>query len=379
MPSLSLGAVAGGYYVKPTTNWTVIPTTAGTGRYLNGQDTRVSIGRINYFDGKIFVVVSDQFAGANTFGIWHNTDPVNNPTGWTAFNPLGGTTAQNYSNISYNASQGRWYYAGPGFLVTSTTLGGTTSNTTPTTTYEGNFGSDFTPTGIAHNGSRTVVVYRGWAGTFSTSGAIFTTDNGLNYTQRVAFNSGRGFNDVCYSGSNTFIAVGRDHIVARSTDNGVNWNYTSLTNEGFGPHDIVKVASNGAGVIVARGIFALWTSTDNGVSWTKTYTDPVLTYTNYTQISPTNAQPVAYPASIEWNSQINGFVAMFGGVQVCSNSNGTTWTRNNFFPVTGLVINQAVYHPINDYWVAVHSKSNTDQYSPGVSKALAWTDNIRGI
>jgi hypothetical protein len=376
-----LGTIASSNFTVPKVNWTTLSTTAGSGRYLNGQDTRNMVARFSYVEGNVFAIMAEQYAGSGTYGVWYNSDPVNNLTGWTAVNPLGGTSAQNCTFVSYNSSQGRWYWGGSPWLVTSTSLTGTKVNTSPSTTYEGNYGTGYSAMDIAHNGSRTVVVYRGYDGSQAGNfGTIWSTDNGIDFTQRIAYNSNK-VNCVVYAGNNTFIAGTSDGFVRISTDNGSNWNTTaSFPNEGYGPTDVVRLASNGAGLVVARLPYALYTSSNYGSTWTKTYTDSPAFSNNYTRNAPGNAQPNSFPVSIDWDAANSRFVAMFGAVQLVSNSAGTSWTQNTLFTnaLTGIYIGSAVYHPVQNYWLAGLCKSNSDQYSNGVAKVLAWTNNITG-
>jgi hypothetical protein len=381
-----LGTIASSNFTVPKVNWTTLSTTAGTGRYLNGQDTWNMVARLSYIEGNVFAIMAGQNAGANTFGVWYNSDPANNLTGWTAVNPLGGTSAQACTFVSYNSSQGRWYWGGTTWVVTSTSLTGTKVNTSPNTTYEGNLGTTYSPMDIAHNGSRTVIVYRGWDGPGGGAfGTIWTTDNGIDFTNRIAYNSNR-LNCVVYAGNapglgHTFVAGTADGFVRISYDNGNTWSNTaSFPNEGYGFTDVVKLASNGAGTVIARLPYALYTSTNYGATWTKTYTDSPATSANYTRNAPTNAQPNSFPVSIEWDAANSRFVAMFGAVQLVSNSTGSTWTQNTTFSFanTGIFIGSAVYHAGLNYWVAAQCKSNSDAYSTGVAKVLAWTNNITG-
>lgn len=390
MPQMPAGVVSSGYYIKPTTNWTPLTIANTSGSYLNGQTGWVMISDIAWVNGAFWITVSQQeWQGVEQAAHYYNTDPVANPTGWQRYNPNGapGAFPPGYSSFVGYAN-GKYYWTQHGYIWYSSSITGT--RTQPQTTNgdplgrEGYYGGEYVMSSLASNGSRVIIT--GLAiNTTSNMGEMWRSDDGVLFTRILGnphFYYGKPMTDVAYLGNNTFVAtVGVSGQYLRSTDNGNNWSTLTLPSA---PDKCMRIASNGAGKAVIRGTYGLWSTTDYGANWTKTFTDPVLSTIYNTQNAPGNGYLNSYPHTVEWSADDNCFVYMTGEYQWYSDSNGANWTKNtNFvYPThTGEnAVSMCAYSPTLKYWLSVAAKKNSDQYSnAGNTKFLSWTDNIKGI
>lgn len=381
MPTLSLGSVAGGNYVAPKTNWTNIPLTNSAGHYMFGQDTRAMVADVKYFDGKFWVIFSDQYSPVGTNTAWYNADPVGNPGGWQGIVYNGGNSAHYGSPVAhYNSTQGIYYWGqagvGDGYLRTSTTITGTKTyrNIFDDT---GGSGGMYAPMGIDSNGGRTVLCGRA-VNSNNNWGCMFYTDNGINYTQRGNYLLQR-LNDVVYVGNSVFLVLGNGGTLYRSASNGSGFE-TIPVPDGSNPN-YIKGASNRNGKVVIIGEnYKLYTSTDYGVTWSNSFTHAIM----YAYFRPTNNPGNQYinsfPVSIHWSESDNCFVYMAGNQQWYSDANGANWTQNTTFSSSVLGSNQVSMTAKGpDYWLGVAAKNVYDAQTSGLAKSLAWTDNIKGI
>ena len=391
MPQMPAGVVSSGYYVKPKTNWTPLTINNTSGNYLFGQTGWVMIADIAWVNGAFWITVAQQeWQGVEQAAHYWNADPVGNPTGWQRINSNGapgvfGPTPASFVGFANN----KYFFSQSGGILSASTPTGTRTSAGTTTNgdplgREGYYGGEYTLSGMASNGSRTILTALAIT-TTGGMGEMWRTDDGSTYTRILGnphFYYGRPASDVAYLGNNTFVAtVAASGLYLRSTDNGDNWSVLTLPSP---PDKCYKISSNGAGKAVIRGTYGLWSTTDYGATWTKTFTDPVLySYLN-AQNSPGNSYPNSYTQTIEWSADDNCFVYMSGIYQWYSDANGANWTQNTFFTYpthTGVnAVNMCAYSPTLKYWLSCAAKNNDSQYSnTGTSKFLSWTDNIKGI
>lgn len=382
MATLSLGAVAGG--VAPqVTDWTQLSVPNTSGNYLFGQTTRSMIARVQWVNNAFVVTVADQDFSGTTYSHWYNTNPVANPTGW-----VGGVLSGQRGTIAgYNSSQGKYYYGGggvgSGWLVTSNSQFGTLENTSTSTTYWNYYGWYYNPTGIDHNGVRTMITYR--SNSNNDVGTVWMWE-GSYWSQKESWNSYK-FNDVAYLGyyapndQHVWVTVSDGGLMNRSTNNGDSFTDRRQIDSAQPSQNLTKIASNRAGKAVIRGYYCLLTTTNYGESWTKTFTDPTLYSSLNVVNAPGNNYITSHPMSLTWSDDDNCFVYVNGDQQWYSDANGANWTRNTKFTGAGagLTNSVAAYSPTLKYWLAVGAKTSTDQYSTGLAKGLAWTNNIKGI
>ena len=385
------GIASSGYYVKPTTNWTPLTIANTSGNYLWGQTGWAMIADIAWVNGAFWITVTQQeWQGVEQAAHYWNADPVGNPTGWQRVNSNGapgvfGPTPATFVGFAYN----KYFFSQHSAVLTASTpsgaraQAGTTTNGDPLGR-EGYFGIEYTLTGMASNGSRTILT--AISNNTSTVGEIWKTDDGSSYTRLLGNPHGyygRPISDVAYLGNNTFVAtLPQNGWFMRSTDNGNNWSGPSAL-PGTSDKNY-KIASNGAGKAVIRGTWGLWTTTDYGANWTKTFTEPVLSTIYNTQNGPGNSYATSFPHTVEWSADDNCFVYMTGVQQWYSDSNGANWTQNtNFIYPTHTgenAVSICAYSPTLKYWLSVAAKKNSDQFSNvGNTKFLSWTDNIKGI
>jgi hypothetical protein len=392
MPTLSLGSVAGGNYVAPKTNWTPLTIANTSGNYLWGQTGWAMIADIAWVNGAFWITVTSQeWQGVEQAAYYYNSDPVGNPTGWQRYNANGAPGVFSPTPSTFiGYTNGKYYWTQHGYIWYTSTITGT--RTQPTTTNgdplgrEGYFGIEYTLSGLASNGSRTILT--AMSSNTSQQGEIWRSDDGVSFT-RILGNPhgyyGRPVSDVAYLGNNTFVAtIPQNGWFMRSTDNGNNWSGPSALPGSDSTTKNYKIASNGAGKAVIRGTYGLWTTTDYGANWTKTFTEPVLSTIYNTQNSPGNSYATSFPHSVEWSADDNCFVYMTGVYQWYSDANGANWTQNTNFAYpthTGVnAVSICAYSPTLKYWLSVAAKKNSNQFSnAGNTKFLSWTDNIKGI
>lgn len=152
------------------------------------------------------------------------------------------------------------------------------------------------------------LISSGWAVATSPDGVNWTTrTNGL----RTRFNASQGTNAWIRGtafGNSTYVVVGQSSRVFTSTDNGVTWTYQNDYNSKVTNAPISGVAfGNGVFVLIANASRRA-VSSDNGVTWT-TGTIPW--------------------GSIQGNGIIFGngiFLAIGSSARVATSSDGVTWT-----------------------------------------------------
>lgn len=104
----------------------------------------------------------------------------------------------------------------------------------------------------------------------ANQGAIYSTDDGVTWSSLVTITSNTNFRDICYSTSDTFVAVGQptSGTVRRaiSTDGGVTWSTGTIATVAFTSicYDPINALYLACG---SSGTSRIYSST-NGTSWT---------------------------------------------------------------------------------------------------------------
>jgi hypothetical protein len=136
------------------------------------------------------------------------------------------------------------------------------------------------------------------------SGSILTSTDGINWvTQHTGVFT--NLNDAAWTGTN-YVVVGASGTVLTSADSTTWSSYTAA-------NTFVAVESNGTITVAGTSAGAIYTSSDNGLSWTLR----------------SQASPINNIVQIVWNGSI--FLAIGGSatttVQISTSPDGITWTK----------------------------------------------------
>ena len=186
---------------------------------------------------------------SNSSRIWYKQDPVAN----TQWNDAGDQTSVmgngNYCEAGHFGN-GKFLFAAERRYMTSTNGTSWTSGGQITS-------SGFTAKSIANNGSNWVIVG-------SSAGGIFYSTNDASSFSAASLSPAntKPFASV-YNDGSTFIAVGQDGTLYKSTNNGANW--TQITQ--FTTLNLTNVLYGDDAWVIGADNCAIFTSTDDGASW----------------------------------------------------------------------------------------------------------------